>query len=291
MEDGFTRVIASNIQEPWRVLGDFNSILNAKDRVGGNVVSNSEIKPFANWFDDCELQGWRSSGKKIHVLRHVGNGFYLLGIVSTQINSLSNTKGTRRPQLLLKNLRSPLSKLNNDRTASLGRSLEKVLYGHNQLNFMTNKTTNQNIREPIDDDVNNGPQLPWSSKLSFQDIREAVFSIANHKSPALMVGPITLEYLMQAFHKFANYSRLKANLEKSQIMLSKIECRAMVEKMLAISYMKFAISGHLSSSCRKSVCKPKLNGGLGIKDFSSWNKACIAQLVWVMALKKHLLWE
>ncbi|KAJ8444562.1 hypothetical protein Cgig2_021312 [Carnegiea gigantea] len=38
------------------------------------------------------------------------------------------------------------------------------------------------------------------------------------------------------------------------------------------------------------ACTPKKYRGLGIKNFKAWNRANIAKLVWVMALKKDLLW-
>ncbi|KAJ8435469.1 hypothetical protein Cgig2_021102 [Carnegiea gigantea] len=37
-------------------------------------------------------------------------------------------------------------------------------------------------------------------------------------------------------------------------------------------------------------CLSKSQGGLGIKDFRTWNKALITKLVWVIANKKDLLW-
>ncbi|KAJ8431470.1 hypothetical protein Cgig2_033984 [Carnegiea gigantea] len=39
-----------------------------------------------------------------------------------------------------------------------------------------------------------------------------------------------------------------------------------------------------------TACLSKSQGGLGIKDFGTWNKALIAKLVWVIANKKDLLW-
>jgi len=38
------------------------------------------------------------------------------------------------------------------------------------------------------------------------------------------------------------------------------------------------------------VCNPKKQGGLGIKNFLVWNKACVAKLVWAIAKIKDPLW-
>jgi len=40
----------------------------------------------------------------------------------------------------------------------------------------------------------------------------------------------------------------------------------------------------------KTVCLPKKNGGLDIKDLFAWNKAKIAKLIWVLAEKQDILW-
>ncbi|KAJ8419978.1 LOW QUALITY PROTEIN: hypothetical protein Cgig2_001708 [Carnegiea gigantea] len=39
-----------------------------------------------------------------------------------------------------------------------------------------------------------------------------------------------------------------------------------------------------------TTCKAKKHGGLGIKDFTAWNKATIAKLVWATANKKDSRW-
>lgn len=40
----------------------------------------------------------------------------------------------------------------------------------------------------------------------------------------------------------------------------------------------------------EDTCKPKKNGGLGLKNLAAWNTACIAKLVWNIAVKKDQLW-
>jgi len=35
------------MKEPWRVLGDFNSVLHQGERIGGNEVLDNELKDFS----------------------------------------------------------------------------------------------------------------------------------------------------------------------------------------------------------------------------------------------------
>ena len=38
------------------------------------------------------------------------------------------------------------------------------------------------------------------------------------------------------------------------------------------------------------VCTPKKQGGLGVKNLNLWNIACVAKLVWTIAMKKDSFW-
>ena len=40
----------------------------------------------------------------------------------------------------------------------------------------------------------------------------------------------------------------------------------------------------------KAICFPKSEGGLGLKDTISWNKACILQNIWAIITKAGSLW-
>jgi len=39
-----------------------------------------------------------------------------------------------------------------------------------------------------------------------------------------------------------------------------------------------------------STCTPKKYGGLGVKNLECWNDACMAKLVWAVAMKKDIMW-
>ena len=40
----------------------------------------------------------------------------------------------------------------------------------------------------------------------------------------------------------------------------------------------------------KSICKPKKEGGLGLKDLSEWNEVLLVKILWNIASNKESLW-
>lgn len=47
--------IKNGCHKPWIIMGDFNSILNMEDRVGGSPVSVSEVVNFQIYLEICEM--------------------------------------------------------------------------------------------------------------------------------------------------------------------------------------------------------------------------------------------
>lgn len=47
--------LANSIQGPWMLVGDFNNVLNVKDRTGGNPVQKAEYKDLKNMMDETSL--------------------------------------------------------------------------------------------------------------------------------------------------------------------------------------------------------------------------------------------
>ena len=56
--------LASNIRNPWMVIGDFNEILLASEKVGGTPVDYRRIARFAEWVQDCHLIDLGSKGPR-----------------------------------------------------------------------------------------------------------------------------------------------------------------------------------------------------------------------------------
>ncbi|KAH0678961.1 hypothetical protein KY284_020046 [Solanum tuberosum] len=53
--------VSSRCNSPWLVMGDFNTVLNMDDRIGGNPVNLAEVVDFQ------ELAGTSSPREKIHL--------------------------------------------------------------------------------------------------------------------------------------------------------------------------------------------------------------------------------
>ena len=56
------RNMSNSINDPWCVMGDFNSILNQEDRIGGTIVTEGETKDFAESIHYCGLQEFNFEG-------------------------------------------------------------------------------------------------------------------------------------------------------------------------------------------------------------------------------------
>ena len=56
------RSISNSIDDPWCVMGDFNSILNLEDRIGGTTVTENETRDFADCILYCGLQEFSFEG-------------------------------------------------------------------------------------------------------------------------------------------------------------------------------------------------------------------------------------
>ena len=44
-----------NMTDPWHVIGDFNVILTPEDTIGGNEISDHEVRDFADCIELCGL--------------------------------------------------------------------------------------------------------------------------------------------------------------------------------------------------------------------------------------------
>lgn len=56
--------LAKNIQCPWVLIEDFNTILEEEDRIMGSPMQDSEVKDFANFLKDNGLTEMKIVGRK-----------------------------------------------------------------------------------------------------------------------------------------------------------------------------------------------------------------------------------
>uniref|UniRef100_A0A803N1J3 Reverse transcriptase domain-containing protein n=1 Tax=Chenopodium quinoa TaxID=63459 RepID=A0A803N1J3_CHEQI len=71
--------------------------------------------------------------------------------------------------------------------------------------------------------------------------------------------------------------------------LSAVDCEHLIDRMS--TRIKVWSSRHLSFAARRTldICKLKIEGGLGIKDAETWNKAALGKHVWAVAQNKENL--
>ncbi|XP_020256684.1 uncharacterized protein LOC109833427 [Asparagus officinalis] len=48
--------------EPWLLCGDFNTVINSEEKIGGSIVSESDTKDFRDFIDDCHLNQLKTTG-------------------------------------------------------------------------------------------------------------------------------------------------------------------------------------------------------------------------------------
>ncbi|KAJ8420803.1 hypothetical protein Cgig2_011602 [Carnegiea gigantea] len=137
-------------------------------------------------------------------------------------------------------------------------------------------------RSPIDPKVINiGNTLPINLQMqlcapfSTKDIKESLFTIPNLKS----LGP---DGFGSGFFKatWQITGELEVIDQISQLSRNYLWTGSVDYKR--IPYIS-----------RNTMCSPKKYGGLGLKNLAAWNKACIAciaKLVWFIAMKKDILW-
>ncbi|KAI9073164.1 hypothetical protein K1719_044870 [Acacia pycnantha] len=58
------RSMADSISSPWIVVGDFNDIASADERVGGSIINDARLKIFKDRIQDCMLSDLGSLGPK-----------------------------------------------------------------------------------------------------------------------------------------------------------------------------------------------------------------------------------
>ncbi|XP_057432699.1 uncharacterized protein LOC130725493 [Lotus japonicus] len=103
------RRIAANTGEPWVVMGDFNTYLNAPDKWGGDPPNLLAMGKFRDCLDDCYLSDlgfkgppftWEGRGVKERLEWALGNDQWLRSFPEASIFHLPQLKSDHKPLLL-----------------------------------------------------------------------------------------------------------------------------------------------------------------------------------------------
>ncbi|XP_074309059.1 uncharacterized protein LOC141643690 [Silene latifolia] len=128
-------LIRLNVQDPWIVMGDFNAVMYANERLGG-LVKDEEVVPFQDTAAECDLQDLKSYGA---FLRGTINNLVTLGCLAelielwapeyhqvVQHNWNSNVYGTAMFRVVkrLKLMKSALKKLNGSLFSDIERNTD-----------------------------------------------------------------------------------------------------------------------------------------------------------------------
>ncbi|KAJ8431134.1 hypothetical protein Cgig2_010067 [Carnegiea gigantea] len=103
------KAIFQSMDDPWCVLGDFNSILHQGDRIGGIDVTEGEIKDFAACIQHCGLQefsfegaffSWTNKQVWPRINKALHNGFWYASHDFTHVHYLPQGLSDHTPIIL-----------------------------------------------------------------------------------------------------------------------------------------------------------------------------------------------
>ncbi|XP_057452046.1 uncharacterized protein LOC130743838 [Lotus japonicus] len=110
------RCLASTMQTPWMVLGDFNAYLSSSDKLGGGPANTVAMNKFRSCLDDCSLSEfgfkgppftWEGRGIKERIDWVLGNDSCFTSFPEASVLHLPRLKSDHNPLLL--QLRAPAS--------------------------------------------------------------------------------------------------------------------------------------------------------------------------------------
>ncbi|XP_074265920.1 uncharacterized protein LOC141588373 [Silene latifolia] len=106
---------------------------------------------------------------------------------------------------------------------------------------------------------------------------------------------VSIMWILRAFATFSAASGLCLNKDKSEIFFNGVHSQTIGDILQVSGFREFPMGGQDSYYRAPAVswdrcCISKKEGGLGIKDPKTWNKALFGKYVWWIASKKDHLW-
>ncbi|GJU26932.1 RNA-directed DNA polymerase, eukaryota, reverse transcriptase zinc-binding domain protein, partial [Tanacetum coccineum] len=100
-----------------------------------------------------------------------------------------------------------------------------------------------------------------------------------------------VKVMKETLEEFSRYSGLKANMSKSAVFFGGM---TIAEQQFILGIVPFSIGRDITKGKAKvswkSICRPKEQGGLGIKDLQVWNEVLIIKQLWKVISKRDTLW-
>ncbi|KAJ8419283.1 LOW QUALITY PROTEIN: hypothetical protein Cgig2_007606 [Carnegiea gigantea] len=318
------------MEEAWCILGDFNSVLYSGDIMGGTKVQDNEVSSFEDCVSTYELQELRSNRPRylnFQVAPHSKAlfNFVIWGdptffpLVESNLSKSSHKDPEVRPKLVLKNTKKALCSLNKSnfvnlraQLSSVRAALEKskaewISYGDECTKYFFAKIKQRKTATYILALQDNQGQI----KQGFAEVAEVMQQyyqklLGKQNTQRMPIDPnanqakshLVCEGCDPALQKkcldITGYQEealsmryLGAPITVSK--LSKMEYRSLIEKIMG--KIKLWFTRNLSFAGRAQLLNSVIFGiGIGLRNLAAWNKASIAKLVWMVALKKDIIW-
>ncbi|KAJ8419375.1 hypothetical protein Cgig2_022175 [Carnegiea gigantea] len=283
-------------RDAWCILGDFNAVLSKDDRIGGNEVTYHDIQELSSFMEACEVLEMPSSGafftwtnKSIwsRIDRVFINTKYLPLGLSDHSPILIHSHAALKPPPQFQFCDMWCSHKNFHDIVSAGFPDP---HRHDIMNQA--RAYFERLRR----------QLRQLNRSHFADLKsqwEKAHTALHHLQRELQLSPDDVSLQSSVEEATSNYISILSSslaLLKQQCKIDWIKygddctrfffARAKQRKLAAYIY---AIQDATGAKV-EGFDQLKNMEELGIKDYTAWNKATVAKLVWTIATKQDSLW-
>ncbi|GKE53406.1 hypothetical protein Tco_1488562 [Tanacetum coccineum] len=99
----------------------------------------------------------------------------------------------------------------------------------------------------------------------------------------------SVKVVKKALDKFSSISGLNPNIGKSTVFFGNVKDHVRQEILSLLPFNVGELSRGKAKVAWKNMCRPKNEGGLGIKDLGQWNEVLMAKHLWNIASRKESL--
>ncbi|CAN1129383.1 Putative ribonuclease H protein At1g65750 [Linum perenne] len=345
--------LAVGLNDPWVVIGDFNSVLSSGDRVGGSPFNRARSKSFIETVDICGLLDipfsgpkftWSRNALQVRLDRALVNSAWIQSCPDSSVLHLTKIKSDHRPILLCPHVQvySPNSKPFRFLAAWLSHASFKHVLSNkwlagsdlphallrltDDLNLW-NKTVFVNIfkrKKRLETKLkqaeawttanpsalNRHKENTIRTNLELVLWQEELLWVQKSRANWLVDGDRNTRFFHLATLKRRSVNRIKRLkdqegnwIEEQELLLSKVTeyfanfyqgsppnvC--MIDKRIR-DFIWGSSEGNrrIHNVNWETVCSPKSQGGLGLRNARDLNKAFLMKLVWSLVTRPEELW-